>query len=398
MNNIFKQADFNQGFLKCENHIDSSWISSAIQKDDKLQEIINVAQNIKNIEKIIDLGIGISSKFKNIFIVGIGGSTLAGKALWHEYKNSKNNLIFIDNLDYDTVMNSLKNNNIDDSFFLFISKSGNTIETVSQMIVICQYLESFGLSKQNINHQSLVITANKNSKMSELAAIYQIEILEWSGSISGRMSVFSNNTNLISAIIGVDVKQTLRNVINIIESLQNDSLFVDRMNSTISSIKQGLSTTVLFCYKQSYQYFIEWYIQIWSESIGKSGLGTNPCGAIGPLDQHSKLQLYLGGPKDKIFTILNPVFQSHNKLESPVISNKNASIEGILNSAANATHLALCDNNSPSYMINCKMDEYFMYKIMAFYMLETILCCHYFNLNPYNQPEVENSKERMMAL
>ena len=50
MNNIFKQVDFNQGFLKCEHHIDSSWISSAIQKDDKLQEIINVAQNIKNIE------------------------------------------------------------------------------------------------------------------------------------------------------------------------------------------------------------------------------------------------------------------------------------------------------------------------------------------------------------
>ena len=50
-----------------------------------------------------------------------------------------------------------------------------------------------------------------------------------------------------------------------------------------------------------------------SESLGKKGKGLMPILSVAPRDHHSMLQLYLDGPKDKVFYILS-LEKSDNRL------------------------------------------------------------------------------------
>ncbi len=397
---MFKKFEINNGFLKVESYIDKAWIKKTLQDDEKFQEIITVAGDKKDISLMLEVGLSIANKAKNIVIVGIGGSNLAAKAFFYakkEHENfPKNNIYFIDNLSSNSVDNILKKINIKESFFLFISKSGNTIETVSQMILITDYLKSSGLLSREIVDICLSMTAKKESYIGKISQEFGIEILDWSGDVSGRFSAFSNNINLINVICGIDIKKNLKYFLDLIDKLTESDEFLDRINFTISAMKNNISSTILFCYNENLRYFIDWYIQLWAESIGKNGLGTNPCGAIGPLDQHSKLQLYLGGPRDKIFTIINPVSHKKTTLHSSSIKElSGVNIEKIVDAAANGTFLSLQEQNLPCNIINCEIDDKFITKMMTFYILETILSCHYFKINPYDQPEVEASKKYM---
>ena len=57
-------------------------------------------------------------------------------------------------------------------------------------------------------------------------------------------------------------------------------------------------------YADRLERFTRWYVQLWAESLGKDGKGTTPIGALGPVDQHSQLQLFIAGPRDKLFTVV----------------------------------------------------------------------------------------------
>ena len=68
--------------------------------------------------------------------------------------------------------------------------------------------------------------------------------------------------------------------------------------------EHGINIAVLMPYVDRLNTFAFWYRQIWAESLGKDGQGTTPAVALGTVDQHSQVQLYLGGPADKLFTFL----------------------------------------------------------------------------------------------
>ena len=72
----------------------------------------------------------------------------------------------------------------------------------------------------------------------------------------------------------------------------------------VNLIKKGYSQTVMMPYIDALDTFCFWFRQLWGESIGKKGLGSTPINSLGTVDQHSQLQLYLDGPKDKIITII----------------------------------------------------------------------------------------------
>ena len=66
----------------------------------------------------------------------------------------------------------------------------------------------------------------------------------------------------------------------------------------------GKSISVLMAYADRLEKFAKWYVQLWAESLGKDGKGTTPVAALGPVDQHSQLQLFIAGPRDKLFTVI----------------------------------------------------------------------------------------------
>ena len=76
----------------------------------------------------------------------------------------------------------------------------------------------------------------------------------------------------------------------------------------IAAAKAGKNITVMMGYADRLERTTAWWVQLWSESLGKDGVGTTPVRALGPVDQHSQLQLHLGGPKDKLFNVVTVDF------------------------------------------------------------------------------------------
>ncbi len=400
-----KSSSIGGGFLEIKPLVDKSWIREAIGNDVKFQEILNVAKNTNKIKEILDLSIAICAKYSNIVVVGIGGSTLAARAYYDIIgaKSVRNNVYFLDNLDVSSLEKMLEIVKLRDTFFVFISKSGGTIETIVQMCAIIDTLVSAGMAA-GISQSCLAVTGAGDSAMRKICNKYAIPTLEWSGDISGRFSAFSNNINLVNAIIGVDIKKSCSTFVESCEMLIESDEFIRHLNFTIASLQQNISSTVVFGYSDKLSHFIDWYVQIWAESVGKNGLGTNPCKAIGPLDQHSKLQLFLDGKKDKIFTIIAEDCYNSSSVNWGLfadcgLSNLNgAGISEIICAFYNGLTASFKENNIPvRNFIASKINVEFLSEMMAFYMLETVLSCHYLNTNPYNQPKVEESKRHIYS-
>lgn len=406
MNNFISNGNIHNGFLEVEKLVDLNWILKTLNDDLLFQELFFVARNDKNLENIVAQAVAISAKYKNIIIVGIGGSTLASLAYYNlnPQRNPKNKIYFLDNLDVSSIDGILNSVNLKESFFIFISKSGETIETLVQMCAILDTLTNVIANDSIISEICLTITGNNNSKIGKISEKYGISVVPWSGNVSGRFSAFSNNINLINAIIGVNVRENCKNFIKLCEELPGNEDFVNHINFTLSSLNADISSTVLFGYSDKLSYFIDWYIQLWAESIGKNGIGTNPCKSIGTIDQHSKLQMYLDGKKDKIFTIIGENKRGKCDINWGKFENcgieylNNKSINDVINASYNGTIISLCESNLPvrTFTTNA-IDERFLTSMMSFYILETILCCHYLKINPYNQPKVEDSKKNLYS-
>ena len=69
-------------------------------------------------------------KFKNVVLIGMGGSILGSEAIYNFLRNSiKKKFYFLNNLDNHKILNLKKKISSKDTLFIVISKSGNTIES-----------------------------------------------------------------------------------------------------------------------------------------------------------------------------------------------------------------------------------------------------------------------------
>ena len=68
--------------------------------------------------------------------------------------------------------------------------------------------------------------------------------------------------------------------------------------------RASCATTILWPYADALAVFGGWWRQFWAESLGKDGKGSTPVSALGPVDQHSQLQLFRDGPGNALFTLV----------------------------------------------------------------------------------------------
>ena len=192
-------------------------------------------------------------------------------------------------------------------------------------------------------------------------------------------------------------------VLNKLLNLDNPNNFAPTKSSLIHAqlIKNNFNMNVLFTYLDSLQNFSLWFRQLWAESIGKNGHGSTPINAVGTVDQHSQLQLYLDGPKDKFFTIIG--------MEKPLKSNKlNCHINKINLSESlhkktlgdllfvemKATYQTIKNKNIPLRLIKLnKIDEETLGSLIMCFFIETIYTCYLLKINPFDQPAVEEGKK-----
>jgi len=170
--------------------------------------------------------------------------------------------------------------------------------------------------------------------------------------------------------------------------------------SVALSESKGKSISVLMAYCDRLQRFTHWYVQLWAESLGKGGKGTTPLAALGPVDQHSQLQLFIGGPRDKLFTVVTV----DGAGIGPRIDGELAKLAGepdfigktvgdLVMAEGRATGETLAKNGCPVRTIRVSnLDEECLGELMMHFMLETIIAAHLLGVDAFDQPAVEEGK------
>ena len=328
------------------------------------------------------------SKYKNIVVIGMGGSILGTKSIYSFLKNKvKKKVFFFDNLDTNLNSKFKKIKNLNNSTFVVVSKSGNTLETITNLSSI--------FSKKLLKKKLVIITEFKNNSLMEIANKYNAEIIEHKEFISGRYSVLSESGMFPAALMGLQLKE-FKNL----KLLIRNKYFVSSLLRNVAAIytlhNKGINNSIILNYDSSLNNLGYWYQQLVAESLGKQGKGINPMISFAPKDHHSLLQLYLDGPKDKFFTFLN-IFKKENiyKINANSIPKdfsflKNKNIQFVIDAQYKATQSIFRLKKIPFRQITLSdKNEKELGKIFTFFVLETILLARLMNVNPFDQPAVE---------
>ena len=313
------------------------------------------------------------SKLNNIIIFGMGGSILGTKSIYSFFrKKIKKNVFFFDNLDSNLHYQFKKIKNLKNSCFVVVSKSGNTLETINNLNIV--------FSKSLLKNKLVIITELKDSKLMTIGNKFNAEIIEHKNFIGGRYSVLSEAGMFPAALMNLN----LTNFKNLKKLIDNKYFIYSLLNS-VSSIhtldQQGFSNSVILNYDSRLNDLCLWYQQLLGESLGKKEKGITPIVSTCPKDHHSLLQLYLDGPKDKFFTF----FSSMTKI--------NKKVESIVNAQCEATKSIFRKKKIPfRCFIFKKNDESELGSIFTFFVLETLLLARLMNINPYDQPAIEQVK------
>jgi glucose-6-phosphate isomerase len=312
------------------------------------------------------------SKYQNIIIIGMGGSILGTKSIYSFFKKKiKKKLFFFDNLDSSLHNKYKKISSLKNSCFVVVSKSGSTLETLTNFKEIS--------SKIHLKNKLIVITENTDNSLIKLANKLNGEIIDHKKFIGGRYSVLSETGMFPAALMGLDLKK-FKNLNSLIKNKNFISSLIQNVASIYTFNKLGVNNSLIFSYDTSLDSLGYWYQQLVAESLGKKEKGINPIVSFGPKDHHSLLQLYLDGPKDKFFTFFNTT-EKENKLKK------------IINAQCDATKKVFKLKKIPFREITFnKKNEEDLGAMFTFFILETILLAKMFNVDPFNQPAVEQIK------
>ena len=319
-------------------------------------------------------------KYSEIKLIGMGGSTLGARAIYSFLKDKiKKNFIFVDSLE--PKNDKIKNKK---SFLnLIISKSGNTLETITNANILVKK-----------NHKNIFITQNQKSYLMTLAKKLKAEVIHHNDFIGGRYSVLSEVGMLPAELMGLKQKK-FRQFNNLIKNKNFMNSLILNVSNIHELIKKKRYNSIILNYdKNSYDLF-SWYQQLVAESLGKKGKGLLPVISSMPRDNHSLMQYYLDGNRNSFFTFFFVRNESSDKIVNKDVLNshyylKNKNVFKIREAQFLATQKVFKKKNIPfrSFHLN-KRNEKSLGELFTFFILETILLGKLLNINPYNQPAVE---------
>ncbi|MBL0941306.1 MAG: glucose-6-phosphate isomerase [Alphaproteobacteria bacterium] len=344
--------------------------------------------------------------FDDVVILGTGGSSLGGQTFvaLNGYGGglSQPRLHFMDNIDPHTFSRLFAQVNPKRTGFIVISKSGSTAETLCQFIIVLERWKQY-LTPPEIKQHFLVITEPKSSPLTYLVDREEIPRLDHPLTVGGRFSALSLVGLLPAMIARINPLKLREGAQSVVEHTFNAPSAEPMIGAALNVAllqEKNIRNTVLMPYVDCLNSFSFWFRQLWAESLGKDGQGSTPLNALGTVDQHSQLQLYLDGPKDKMFTlIIQDHLQTGEKM--PLELSK---IEGLaylasrtmgdlLDAEQHATIATLIKRGCPTRIIRLKkIDEYAMGALMMHFMLETMLTARLLGVNAFDQPAVEEGK------
>ena len=380
--------------------------------------------DLKMAQKIEQLAKQLKKRWQNLVVVGIGGSDLGARAIYQalagDYgcclaRQKAMTVHFLgDTTDPRPVADLLKIIDLKKTVFYIVSKSGDTIEPLSNLLLLRdKVIKSVGY-KTHKKH--FIVTTNLEK--GALLKIAQKEGYLLLGHFpgGGRFSVLSVNGLLPAACAGFDIRQLLAGAKALDKVCQNNN-YPKNIPFIFAALqylayKKGQNISVLMPYNYYLRNFAFWFRQLWAENLGKQynwqnkkvNVGITPVAALGPTDQHSQIQLYIEGPYDKIITFIK-VEKSNTVLTVPKYKNSEIAYLGghkfseILDIEHRATAVSLMENKRPNgTIIIPELNEYYLGQLFFFFEMATIYLGELLGVNVFDQPGVEQSKRYMYGL
>jgi len=380
--------------------------------------LLNLPETTSDLPALRDAARALADRATDIVFLGTGGSSLGGQTLAQlagymvpgvGALRAGPRLHFMDNLDPDSFGALLEKLPLHTSRFVAISKSGGTGETLMQSIAVLSALHEASLGPRIPDiflGLSEPAKAGKANGLRDLLGQYKVPMLDHDTGVGGRFSVLTNVGLLPAAMLGLDVVAVRAGAALALKPVLDNKKAKDVPAAVGAALSVALAetknkgTSVVMAYADRLERFTRWYVQLWAESLGKDGKGTTPIGALGPLDQHSQLQLFIAGPRDKLFTIITtdragkgPRMDKDLARVAGLPGFGGKSIGDLVGAQGRATAETLAKNGCPVRTLHMpEIDEQGMGELLMHFMLETIIAAHLLGVDAFDQPAVEEGK------
>ena len=376
-------------------------------KDPLLLSFLNQFKSYQK-KKINKLAFYHQKNFKDVIILGTGGSSKAGRTFVQiAYRTFGRHpkfpkITFLENIDFQDFNDLFKKINLKKTGVIVISKSGETNETLVQFLVfLSKYRANFG--KKKIQKYFTIITKKGNSSLRNLAKDFSIGVIDLDSNLSGRFSAFSPVGLLPAAISGLNTKKIMEGAVSLLNKSLKKQQKIPFEGAALHYAAQNsnINISVLLTYTERLRNFGFWHEQLIAESLGKKNSGFTPIHSMGATDQHSLLQLFLEGPKDKLITFITLKKQKDQiKINSNLLSKikklsflKKKSLNKLLDFEMDKVCRLLKEYKRPYRIVVLnKCDEHEIGHLMMNFMLETITLAYLNNLNPFDQPAIDKGK------
>jgi glucose-6-phosphate isomerase len=379
--------------------------------------LLHMPRTRDDLDEIRNAAARLRAEATDIVFLGTGGSSLGGQTLaqLRDYgvpgagRFAENPRVhFLDNLDPATFERVLQRLPLTTTRFVAISKSGGTGETLMQTIAVLSALDRAGLRRRAGDLVLGISEPRKPQGKNGLRDLLEPEgaaFLDHHTGVGGRYSVLTNVGLLPAAVVGLNIAAIREGAAQAYDPIRTGQAARDIPAAvgaafSLAAALEGKDISVTMAYADRLERFTRWWVQLWAESLGKDGKGTQPVAAIGPVDQHSQLQLYLAGPRDKVFTIMT----THSAGEGPVIDAALAARAGepdfggkrigdLVAAQGRATADTLARNGRPTRRMHIdRLDERALGELLMQLMIETILTGYGLGVDPFDQPAVEEGK------
>jgi len=329
-------------------------------------------------------------KFDTVVVIGMGGSILGAESIYCFLKKKiKKTFLFLNDINEDQI-NNIKKKSLSDILFILVSKSGDTIETFSNIVA----LKMLKKNSKNI----IIISEKNNNILHSLSQKMNLFYIEHKKYIGGRYSVLSEVGVVPAFLMGVNIHKLRNNLLTHFKSKKKN--FLKYSATKIFDLLYGkkFKNLIFLNYDPKLDKFLFWVQQLIGESLGKNNMGFLPVVSTAPKDHHSLLQLYLDGPKDKIFYIFSSNTGDKKKLNFKFSDKKmnflkNKSLNQIKVAQKNSFMTFLKKNKIPhrEFVIQ-GFDEQILGELFSYFMLETAIIGKLANINPFDQPAVQQIK------
>lgn len=367
--------------------------------------------HVTNREELLNSCTEIYEKFqsrKNFIQIGIGGSSLGPEMLVTALGCGERRFEFINNIDPDFIYNQLKGLNPTECLFYFVSKSGSTAEMNAGLAIVTNWLNENGIEEKDYSSFLVFATDSKKSDLLNLGRELNITCLEVPSNVGGRFSVLTPVGYLPALFAGIDPSELINGANDYKKTILNTNLsqniLIQASNFIMNLKDEGKNQTVLMPYSSRLRDLSFWFVQLWAESLGKkleegSEIGLTPIPSYGATDQHSQVQLFMEGPRDKVICFIEVEKFSHDyalktQIESPSLKKLAPyTLSDLMAAEFNGTLKAMEHNERPYMRMSIdEVNPYNLGQMILFFECLTVLTGKMLRINPFNQPGVEIGK------